>query len=399
MQMHALMCFLQGKMRPHPDKSDPLVADVGLNNRRLAVGSWREDQRDGIKGIAALCAPVASSSEVPLSAGTLPAIGIKAVRSAFLMSVTFAQVLSRGLWRRLSLGLPTVLGMTSKGFFIPYRHHEGILRVRPPYAAVLDVLQRNEELFIKLLSTIDAFAGALLRINDEPPPAPRWTQEWFPRLDAAAAYAIVRLRRPARIVEVGAGHSTRFLARAVADGKLPTTITAIDPAPRARLDGLDVRLIKKTVERVGDGPFADLKGGDILSIDSSHVLMPGTDVDVLLNRILPSLPSGVLVHLHDIFLPDDYPEAWAWRGYNEQLGVAPLLLGGQWQVLWSSRYARSHLTAAVCRSVVNRLTLPPKAFESSLWLEKRPSHPASGGVADTPIHTDRPHREGHRRES
>jgi hypothetical protein len=315
------------------------------------------------------------------------------------MSVKIAQVLPRGLWRRLSLGLPTVLGMTPKGFFIPYRHHEGILRVRPPYAAVLDVFQRNEKLFIDLLSTIDAFAGALLRIDGQPPPAPRWAQDWFPRLDAAAAYAIVRRRRPARIVEVGAGHSTRFLARAVADGKFATTITAIDPAPRARLNGLDVRLIRKTVERVGDGPFADLKGGDILSIDSSHVLMPGTDVDVVLNRILPSLPSGVLVHLHDIFLPDDYPEAWAWRGYNEQLGVAPLLLGGQWPVLWSSWYARAHLAAAVTRTVVNRLPLPSGAFESSLWLEKRSSHPASGGLADAPIHTDRRHPADHRQES
>lgn len=315
------------------------------------------------------------------------------------MSIKFAQLLSRGHWRRLSLGLPTVLGMTPRGFFIPYRHHKGIPRLRSPYAAVLGVFQQNEELFIDLLSTIDGFAGALLRIDGQPPPAPRWAQDWFPRLDATAAYAVVRCRRPARIVEVGAGHSTRFLARAVADGELATTITAIDPAPRARLDGLDVRWIQKTVERVGDEPFMTLEGGDILSIDSSHVLMPGTDVDVLLNRILPSLPSGVLVHLHDIFLPDDYPEEWGWRGYNEQLGVAALLLGGQWQVLWSSRYARAHLNAAVSRSVVNRLPLPPGAFESSVWLEKRPLHRTSGGVADAPIHTDRRHHASHHRES
>jgi hypothetical protein len=212
---------------------------------------------------------------------------------------------------------------------------------------------------------------------------------------------VVRQRRPARIVEVGAGHSTRFLARAVADGKLLTTITAIDPAPRARLEGLEVRLIKKTVERAGHEPFMTLESGDILSIDSSHVLMPGTDVDVLLNRILPNLPSGVLVHLHDIFLPDDYPEAWAWRGYNEQLAVAALILGGQWQVLWSSRYVSSYLTAAVSRTVINRLSLPTGAFESSLWLEKGSSHQVSGGARRraVPIHTDRPHRAGHRRES
>ena len=316
------------------------------------------------------------------------------------MSAKIAQVLSRGFWRRLSLGLPTVLGMAPRGFFIPYRYHEGGQRARPAYAPVLGLLQQNEERFVNLLSTIEDFADELLRINGQPP-APRWTQDWFPRLDAAVAYALVRRTQPARIVEVGAGHSTRFLARAVADGELATSITAIDPAPRARLDGLDVRLIKETLERAGDGPFTDLTGGDILSIDSSHVLMPGTDVDVLLNRILPNLPSGVLVHLHDIFLPDDYPEAWAWRGYNEQLAVAALLLGGEWQVLWSSRYASSRLSAAVSRTVIHRLPLSPGAFESSLWLEKRPSHRAPDAVLrrSAPIHTDRRHPADPRQES
>ncbi len=287
-----------------------------------------------------------------------------------MMSGKIPQVLSRGLWRRLNLGLPTVLGMTPRGFFIPYRYREQIPVARPAYAPVLHLFQQHHALFLELLTTIDEYAGELLRINGDTPPAPRWNQDWFPRLDAAAAYAVVRRAQPGRIVEVGAGHSTRFFARAVADGELSTTITAIDPAPRARLDGLDVRLIKNTVERTGERPFMDLDEGDILSIDSSHVLMPGTDVDVLLNRVLPNLPAGVLVHLHDIFLPDDYPEEWTWRGYNEQLGVAALLQGGEWQVLWSSRYASSRMTAAVSQTVLARIALPMGAYESSLWLEK-----------------------------
>ena len=286
------------------------------------------------------------------------------------MSARLPQVLSRALWRRLNLGLPTVLGMTPRGFFIPYRYRKQIPRARPAYAPVRRLFQQHHEVFLDLLASIDTFAGDLLRIGGEPPPAPRWSQDWFPRLDAAAAYTVTRRARPPRILEIGAGHSTRFFARAVADGEMNTMITAIDPAPRARLDGLDVRLINKTVERAGDRPFMDLDNGDILSIDSSHILMPGTDVDILLNRVLPNLPAGVLVHLHDIFLPDDYPEEWTWRGYNEQLALAALLLGGEWQVLWSSRYAISRMTAAVSRTMVNRLILPPGAFESSLWLEK-----------------------------
>ena len=56
--------------------------------------------------------------------------------------------------------------------------------------------------------------------------------------------------------------------------------------------------------------------------------MPGTDVDMLFNHVLPGLKRGVMVHVHDVFLPDDYPPEWEWRGYNEQLGIATLIQGG-----------------------------------------------------------------------
>jgi hypothetical protein len=98
--------------------------------------------------------------------------------------------------------------------------------------------------------------------------------------------------------------------------------------------------------------------------------MPGSDVDFLLNRILPRLPAGALVHVHDIFLPDAYPEEWAWRGYNEQLGVAALLAGGAWRILFASRYAATRLAADVAASAIARLPAVPGAYDSSLWLER-----------------------------
>ena len=116
-----------------------------------------------------------------------------------------------------------------------------------------------------LLSSIEQYAADLEGIGAEPPPAPRWNQDWFPRLDAAAAYAMVRSARPQRIVEIGSGHSTRFLARAVADGRLDTRITAIDPKPRASLAGLDIDWIATPVQRVA--AFPALGEGDILFID------------------------------------------------------------------------------------------------------------------------------------
>ncbi len=242
---------------------------------------------------------------------------------------------------------------------------------RPPYAAMASLFERCEADFAALLARLGDHAGAFDAIAAAPAPAPRWTQDWFPRLDAAVAYAMVRDGAPARIVEIGSGHSTRFLARAVADGGLATKITAIDPAPRTSILGLPVQWIGTTLQDAGEATFEGLGPGDVVFIDSSHIAMPGSDVDMLLNRVLPTLPGGVRVHLHDIFLPDDYPAEWAWRGYNEQLCVAALLQGGAWRPLFASHYAATRMAEAVAASAVGRLPLAPGAHESSLWLEKQ----------------------------
>jgi len=219
-------------------------------------------------------------------------------------------------------------------------------------------------LSLEVLPLIEGYSADLLSLGREAPPAPRWTQDWFPRLDAAAAYAIVRATRPQRIVEVGSGHSTRFLARALADEGLATRITAIDPQPRASLAGLAVHWMRQPVETVDARLFASLEPGDILFIDSSHQVKPGSDVEFLLEQALPRLAGGVRVHFHDIFLPDDYPAAWAWRRYNEQEAVARLLEDGFVEEFSSRR-------AGALPGVISRLPLPAGAIESSLWIRKR----------------------------
>ncbi len=219
---------------------------------------------------------------------------------------------------------------------------------------------------VSLLSLIESYSAELEAIGSAPPPAPRWDQDWFPRLDAAAAYAMVRETRPRRIVEVGSGHSTRFLARAVADGKLGTRFTAIDPEPRATLAGLKVELVALPVQEAPKQFFSELQGGDILFIDSSHQLKPGSDVAFLLEQVIPGLAAGARVHFHDIFLPDAYPAQWAWRRYNEQEAVAALLEQGLFKLEFSSHQAaRNGLSG-----VLARLPLVPGALESSLWLTK-----------------------------
>jgi len=273
--------------------------------------------------------------------------------------------------RRLWLGLSTLLGLR-RGFFIPYRYAHRLSPPggRPPYQPIERLFEANTATFAAELQALDEYAGALRAIGRQPAPAPRWDQDWFPRLDAAIAYAIVRRHRPARIVEVGSGHSTRFMVRAAEDSGLATQIFAIDPAPRAALHGLPIEWLPATVPACGLTPFQRLAAGDLLFIDSSHILMPGTDVDFLLNEVLPILPAGVLLHLHDVFLPDDYPASWAWRGYNEQSGVAALL-AVHWELLFASRYVATRMSDRIEDSIIAQLPLLPGAFETSLWLRRR----------------------------
>lgn len=275
-------------------------------------------------------------------------------------------------WRLLSMGLSTVLGVKAKGFFIPYRYAQDLRRTcqRRDYSAFTHYFEQTEDRFLTLLEAIDGYGDALRDISG-PPPAPRFDQDWFPTLDAAAAYAVVRQNRPSRIVEIGCGHSTRFFVRAMVDEGLRIDVVAIDPAPRADLAGLDIKIYRDSLASVGLAPFEALSAGDVLSIDSSHILVPGSDVDDFLNHILPRLPSGVLVHIHDIFLPDAYPREWAWRGYNEQNAIAGLILGGGWDIIFASHYVATRLRNRLKTSVIDNLPRVSGAHNASLWLKKR----------------------------
>jgi predicted O-methyltransferase YrrM len=256
-----------------------------------------------------------------------------------------------------------------KGYFIPYRYADEVAApveypaLAPFFEAAEPAMREQVERLARHRETLAGFAGA--------PPAPRWDQDWFPRLDGAMAYVLVRDHAPARIVEIGSGHSTRFMARAIADGGHSTSFLSVDPQPRATIDSLPIERLRATLQQAGPSAFEKLDSGDILFVDSSHVLMPGSDVDLVLNQILPRLSQGVMIHFHDIFLPSGYPEAWAWRGYNEQNVLAGLLAGGGYDLLWSSAWAARKLRLALARSGADKLPLVTGAHEASIWLRKR----------------------------
>jgi len=119
----------------------------------------------------------------------------------------------RGRWRRLALGLPTVLGLKPRGWFIPHRYAPLLPPpgAQPPYPAIERLFEQNEAAFIGVLDAVDAHASQLEASKG------LCEQSWFPSLDAAVAYTLVRERKPRHIVEVGSGHSTRVLSRALVD--------------------------------------------------------------------------------------------------------------------------------------------------------------------------------------
>ena len=264
------------------------------------------------------------------------------------------------------MGRRTLEGRTPEGWFIPYRYASRTDGGRV-HAALNRLLDARKADFEKVLGEIAGQRQGLLGIGiDDPAPKPRWNQDWFAGLDAAAAYGLVRSRQPRRIVEVGSGHSTRFMARAILDGGFDCLLTAIDPQPRADISELPVNFVRSRIQEASRRPFEQLGQGDVLFIDSSHILMPGTDVDILFGEIIPSLPRGVLVHVHDIFLPFPYPDEWELRGYNEQNALAPLVMADVLTPLLPCQYVRREM-ASQTQKLCGFIPRPRPNHDASFW--------------------------------
>ena len=277
-------------------------------------------------------------------------------------------MLKRSQRRLLKMGLSTVLGLSQKGFFLPYRYAASVQPIA--YPGLEPIFDRARPNFDNMLLNIEKLSADILALSHGPSRA-RFDQSWFPGLDALAAYALVREHKPRRIVEVGSGHSTRFMAAGIQDGGLETNLVCIDPEPRAALNHLNVEWRSSVLQSAPSSDLDALEAGDVLFIDSSHLLMPGTDVDYLIGHVLPRLKSGVYLHVHDMFLPDPYPASWAWRGYNEQSAIAALLQGDGYALIFASHYIATRMAGALERSPFKELEIEKLQLQSSLWLQKR----------------------------
>jgi len=179
---------------------------------------------------------------------------------------------------------------------------------------------------------------------------------WFPATDAIVLYGFLRKYRPRRIIEVGSGYSSAVILDTVERflGQRPE-ITFIEPYPERLLallraeDGW-VRLIRRKVQEVSPEVFWGLAAGDLLFVDSSHVVKCGSDVQFLLFEVLPMLPPGVFVHFHDIFYPFEYPLEWFMNGrhWNETYFLrAFLAYNSVWKVHFFVSYVSLRFRAFI----------------------------------------------------
>jgi hypothetical protein len=207
---------------------------------------------------------------------------------------------------------------------------------KPPHPQLTGILARNEHRYVSLLTQFLSLSDELLRIPLREPATstePCWINEWLDGLDTLALYGFVATRNAALLLEVGSGYSTKIARRAIRDQQLQTRILSIDPHPRAEIDSLCDEVLRQRLEDIDLAVIDRLGPGDIFFMDGSHRSFMNSDVTVFFLEILPRLKPGVLIHIHDIFLPLDYKPWWLYQAYphrywSEQYLLAATLLAG-----------------------------------------------------------------------
>jgi SAM-dependent methyltransferase/predicted O-methyltransferase YrrM len=222
-------------------------------------------------------------------------------------------------------------------------------------------------------------ASQLLEFRQDEPVDP--TEYWalndqYPPLDAWVLAGLVRHLRPTLMIEVGSGYSSLVTAR-VNREQLDESMkfVCIEPYPRpfltAGVDGIS----ELCVEQIQDTPaerFDELGDGDVLFIDTSHTVKTGGDVTWLFHEIVPRLAPGVYVHIHDIFLPGDYPEPWVMDGWgwNESYLVRSFLsYNSAFEVIWGSQYMTQQHPESVLRAFPGQRKYADRAG-ASLWIRR-----------------------------
>ena len=270
---------------------------------------------------------------------------------------------------------------------VPYHFYQPVLRSSavPEWGAEdpLVGVDMRAGAQLRLLAELEQFAPEVVTVTrgsrEADATAFDYSNVSFRSGDAEALYEMVRLFRPAKVVEVGAGHSTRMIRLALnanARDGYDCSHTVIEPYPKPWLASLGAQaIVRETVECASMTHFENLGENDILFIDTSHVVRMGGDVQHLYLRVIPSLRPGVIVHMHDIFLPRGYPREWLAdqkKFWTEQyLLQAFLAFNSQFEVLLALAFLSYNHAAALCRACPVYATEPGR-LPGSFWMRRVP---------------------------
>ncbi len=204
---------------------------------------------------------------------------------------------------------------------------------RPNIKIIDDLFSSNMDLYQSILDEIKENIRFLenipKKLKEKNLPSPAWFGVPFTCFDLITIYTMVARLKPKRYVEIGSGISTAFSYKAIKDNHLQTTITSIDPEPRANIDSICDHVIREGLETCDLSLFETLEKGDTVFVDGSHRSFMNSDVTVFMIDILPNLKPGVIVHMHDILLPSDYAEGFKHWYWNEQYLVAVYLIAAR----------------------------------------------------------------------
>lgn len=192
--------------------------------------------------------------------------------------------------------------------------------------------------------------------------------------DGFFLYAFIKKLHPKTIIEIGSGHSSGLMIETCKSIQAKTKLFFIDPYSTTIENILkksfteEHQLIKKEAQKMDLTFFKQLHKNDILFIDSSHIVKIGSDVNHILFSILPSLNSGVYVHIHDIWFPWEYPEEIIFSGrfYNELYAIRSFLqFNASFEIVYFSSYMEKN-----CADLYGEHRSFFRGSGVSLWIKK-----------------------------
>lgn len=229
---------------------------------------------------------------------------------------------------------------------------------KPAHPQLYRIIAANDALYRQMLERLLEYREYYLRIpsreSEREPDLPAWTNYGIGAFDALQIYGFLCLFNPEKYFEIGSGASTKFARRAIVDHGLKTKIYSFGPNPRYEINEICDYSDRSPLEESDLSIFEDLEEGDVLFVDDGHQVFQNSGATVFFLEILPRLKKGVVVGIHDIFLPYDYPPEWSRLYYSEQYLLAAYLLSDEekFEILLPCRYVKEN---PELNSIVSRI--------------------------------------------